>query len=230
MVKNLPANAGDVKDAGSIPGLGRSPGRGNGTPLQYFCLEKPMDRGAWWATVHGVAKSRIWLSIWAHSTGFWYRLMLGNKGQKRSQKNWNSEFSSFQVPMLRRPGDISSLLWLCLGILGCGVQGKIREQMSNHRSGYQSNRTQAPESSMAKLCHAYGWSDCSWQETSWGQGTPQQKFSVAGGWQELVTIRAGPKEANWVHQRHHYIDSYKAAVLNVSLLGYTRWMIFTWTI
>ena len=53
MVKNLPAYAGDL---GSIPGSGRSPGEGNGNPLQYSCLENPMDRGAWWATVHGVAE------------------------------------------------------------------------------------------------------------------------------------------------------------------------------
>ena len=49
-------------DPGSIPGSGRSPGEGNGNPLQYSCLENPMDRGAWWATVHGVAKSRTQLS------------------------------------------------------------------------------------------------------------------------------------------------------------------------
>ena len=47
---------------GSIPGLGRSPGEGNGSPLQYSCLEKPIDKGAWWATVHGVSKSRKGLS------------------------------------------------------------------------------------------------------------------------------------------------------------------------
>ena len=58
VVKNLPANAGDVREAGSIPGLGRSPGGGNGNPLQYSCLENPMDRGALWATVHRVAKSQ----------------------------------------------------------------------------------------------------------------------------------------------------------------------------
>jgi len=58
VVKNLPANAGDISDAGSIPGLGRSPGEGNGNPLQYSCLENSMDRRAWWATVHGVLKSR----------------------------------------------------------------------------------------------------------------------------------------------------------------------------
>ena len=47
VVKNLPANAGDIRDAGSIPGLGSSPGEGNGNPLQYSCQENPMDRGAW---------------------------------------------------------------------------------------------------------------------------------------------------------------------------------------
>ena len=55
MVKNPPAHTGD---AGSIPGLGRSPGEGNGNPLQYSCLESSMDRGAWLATVHGVTKSQ----------------------------------------------------------------------------------------------------------------------------------------------------------------------------
>ena len=58
-VKASACNAGDL---GSIPGSGRSPGEGNGNPLQYSCLENPMDVGAWWATVHGVAKSRIRLS------------------------------------------------------------------------------------------------------------------------------------------------------------------------
>ena len=53
VVKNLPANAGDV---GSIPGSERSPGEGNGSPLQYSCLENPMDRANWWATVHRVAR------------------------------------------------------------------------------------------------------------------------------------------------------------------------------
>ena len=57
VVKNPPASAGDITDKGSIPGLGRSPGGGNGNPLQYSCLENPMDRGAWWATVHGLAES-----------------------------------------------------------------------------------------------------------------------------------------------------------------------------
>ena len=56
VVKNLPANA-DVRDTGSIPGQGRSPGEGNGNTLQYSCLENSIDRGAWWATVHGAKES-----------------------------------------------------------------------------------------------------------------------------------------------------------------------------
>ena len=56
MVKSLPANAGDGRDAGLIPGSGRSPGEGNGSPLQYSCLENSMDREAWWATVYGVVR------------------------------------------------------------------------------------------------------------------------------------------------------------------------------
>ena len=57
VVKNPPANAGDVRDADLIPGLGRSLGGGHGNPLLYSFLENPLDRGAWWATVHGVTKS-----------------------------------------------------------------------------------------------------------------------------------------------------------------------------
>ena len=57
MVKNMPASAGDIRDVGLIPGLGRSPGGGHGNPFQYSCLENPLDRGAWQATIHRVAES-----------------------------------------------------------------------------------------------------------------------------------------------------------------------------
>ena len=57
VVQNLPANAGDIRDVGLIPGSGRSLGGGHGNPLQYSCLEHPMDRGAWWAIVHSITKS-----------------------------------------------------------------------------------------------------------------------------------------------------------------------------
>ena len=57
LVKNPPANAGDIRDMGPVPGLGRCPGGGHGNPLQYPCLENPMDRGAWWTAVLGIAES-----------------------------------------------------------------------------------------------------------------------------------------------------------------------------
>ena len=59
--KKLPTIAGDIRELGSVPGLGRSPGQGHGNPHQYSCLENPMDRGIWWTTVHRVTKSRIQL-------------------------------------------------------------------------------------------------------------------------------------------------------------------------
>ena len=62
MVENLPANARDARDAGSVLGLDRSPIEGNGSPFRYSCLENPIDRGAWHATVHGVTKSQTQLS------------------------------------------------------------------------------------------------------------------------------------------------------------------------
>ena len=65
-VKNPPANAGDGRDTGSIPELGRSPGAEDGNPLQYSRLENSMDRGSWRATVHGVAKSQTRLSVYTH--------------------------------------------------------------------------------------------------------------------------------------------------------------------
>ena len=73
LVQNPPGNAGDAGDSGSIPRSGRSPGVGNGNPLQYSFLGNPMDRGAWWATVHGVTKSQTWLSDWTcrHTQEIW---------------------------------------------------------------------------------------------------------------------------------------------------------------
>ena len=74
---NPPANAGDIRDAGFILGLGRSPGGRHGNPLQCSCLENPMDRGVWWVTVHGVTKNWTqlrWLSM--HSFLFWWLYLI----------------------------------------------------------------------------------------------------------------------------------------------------------
>ena len=76
MVKNPPASAGDVKDAGSIPGLGRSPGGGSGNPLQYSSLENPKDRGAWWAIIHSVAKSQTQLKRLSPHAKLLYNVVL----------------------------------------------------------------------------------------------------------------------------------------------------------
>ena len=70
VVKNLPANPGDIRDVGSTPGLGRVPGKKNDNPLQYSCLENFTKRGVWWAIVHGITKSPTQLSTHSHTKGY----------------------------------------------------------------------------------------------------------------------------------------------------------------
>ena len=93
LVKNPPANAGDIRDAGLIPGSERSPGGGHGNPLQYSCLENSMDRGAWWATVHCVIKN--WtclkqLSIHAHTISL-YSTSRSHMQSRNSDTNGESK-------------------------------------------------------------------------------------------------------------------------------------------
>ena len=95
VVKNLPANAGD---AGSVPGLGRSPGRGNGNPLQYSCLKKSCGRGAWRATVHGITESTDWVRAHTHLLNgsiemplFWsFFRMVTTEGSLVAWKGWQT--------------------------------------------------------------------------------------------------------------------------------------------
>ena len=87
MVKNLPASAGDTRDMGSIHGSGRSPGGGNGNPVQYYCLENPMDRRAWRATVHGVTES----DTGQHSTHIHMPLKAAMYGQQGGSWLYGSE-------------------------------------------------------------------------------------------------------------------------------------------
>ena len=82
MVNNSPANAGDIRDSGSVPELGKSPGGGHGSSLQYSCLENPMDGGVWQATVHGVTKSQTRLKPLNTGTNLQGRAWMG-RGKAR---------------------------------------------------------------------------------------------------------------------------------------------------
>ena len=99
-VKNPPANAGDIRDVSLIPGSGRSPGGGNGTPLQFYCLENPMDRGAWQATAHGVAQSRARLSDFTLINFYSSHISISRPFKQTNKKllavipNWSSSFKS----------------------------------------------------------------------------------------------------------------------------------------
>ena len=79
------ASARNAGDLGSIPGLGRSPGEGNGNPLQYSCLENSLDGGVWWATVHGVAKSRTWLSDFTFFLFFQFMVFVLQQAKQRPE-------------------------------------------------------------------------------------------------------------------------------------------------
>ena len=94
------ASACNAGDLGLIPGLGRSPGEGNGNPLQYSCLENPMDGGAWWATVHGVAKSRTRLS---HFT-FTFHFHAWEK-----EVATHSSVLAWRIPGTGEPGGLQSM-------------------------------------------------------------------------------------------------------------------------
>ena len=97
MIKSLPANAGDV---GWIPGLGRYPGEGNGNSLQYSCLGNPTDRGAWWAAVHGVSKSRTRLSDFTFTF---------HSGALEKEMATHSSVLAWRIPETEEPGRLPSL-------------------------------------------------------------------------------------------------------------------------
>ena len=106
LVKNPPADAGDLREAGSLSGSGRSPGEGNGNLLQYSCLENPVDRGVWWATAYGVAKSRTRLKWLSTKHAQWRIIKLG-RGHLEKSQIWATEISLFACRVW------TALLFLC---------------------------------------------------------------------------------------------------------------------
>ena len=116
MVKNPPPSAGDIRDLGSIPGPGRSPGGGHGNPLQCSCLENPMDRGAWRVMVHGVTKSWTRLKRLSTHAGesfrFWETVC--DKGKGKHHRLKLAEFFFFFSERGRRTEVVPNLLWSTL--------------------------------------------------------------------------------------------------------------------
>ena len=119
VVKNPPANAGDARDTGSLPGLGRSPGEGNDNPLRYSCLGNPMDRGAWQATVPGVTKNQTQLNDWTHTNRhqYWLTELLQSKGCV-STKSSQHIVGAPGVSWIPFPPSFSFISNLCRGFHG----------------------------------------------------------------------------------------------------------------
>ena len=111
VVKNLLAKAGDIRDMASVPGSGRSPGGGHGNPLQYPCLENPMDRGAWLATVRGVTESQTHL-------------------KRLSMHGWRQLTTNKGLEIVGWP----YYLWVCVSGAGCG-EGTQEESPVASRAG-----------------------------------------------------------------------------------------------
>ena len=105
MVKNLPANAGDIRDAGLIPRVGGSPGEGNGNSLQDSCLENPMDRGPWWATVHKVTKE---LDTTEH-THVYEHFSLASGTDSEKEMATHSSVLAWTIPGMGEPGGLLSM-------------------------------------------------------------------------------------------------------------------------
>ena len=112
-VKNPPANAGGTRDVCSIPGSGRSPGEGNGNLLQYSCLENSMDRGAWWAIVHRIAKSWTQLSTCTHREIIAYSVAPDISDNQ--MVNGCSKTGGGQITLVFEPREFSELILMQIG-------------------------------------------------------------------------------------------------------------------
>ena len=146
MVKNLPANAGGAADTGSILGSGRSPGGGNSNPLQYSCLGNPMDRGAWRATVYGVAKSRTRLRT--HS-----RNMPQMSFQRRINIKVNTQVSNRLRHTLRSILSLLTRVSPALSVLGSDWPWGVQRSRGAGVPSVHSTAQQWPSRAAHAFCH-----------------------------------------------------------------------------
>ena len=123
VVKNLSANAGDIRDSSSIPGSGRSPGGGHGNMLQYSCLENSMDRGAWWATVHGCHKESDvteWLTL-SQTLKFLLRLIRSFSCRWEPEEGAQADSHQMRAARISREESLCIIWRACLGQDGGGT-------------------------------------------------------------------------------------------------------------
>ena len=117
------------RDAGLIPESERSPGEGNGNPLQYSCLENPTDRGAWWATVHGDSRSRTWLST--HTLDIWLKVSTLAQIPNMSRYLLNSSFENVKISYQKIPLlTLSPFIFTCLFIWSSIIHSQCLEFFS----------------------------------------------------------------------------------------------------
>ena len=124
VAQRLKASACNARDLGSIPGSGRSPGEGNGNPLQYSCLENPMDGGAWWATVHGVAKSRTQVSDFTFTFRTWKQPRCSSTGEW-IKKLWYSYTMGYYLATKRNTFESVLMRWMNLEPI---IQSEVSEK------------------------------------------------------------------------------------------------------
>ena len=147
VVKNLPVNAGDIRDVDLIPGLGKSPGGGHGNPLQYSCLKNPMDRGAWQTTVHGVTKSWTWLKRLStqartHRTVWWALCKVPAVTPFHRLGDWGSERVS-DFPKLSQPRKAKCQTWILVYLIpsqchacSCDILSSLKSSTAEGRSSH----------------------------------------------------------------------------------------------
>ena len=167
IVKNLPANAGDIRDTGSIPGLGRSPGGGHGNPLQYSCLDNPMDRQAWQTIAHRVPKSRTRLKqLISHTRkGHYWPLSCSSQKLKKHLDQFHQQVLSIPSPKHKNTCWIYPLL--TLSSTTPLIKATIASQLDYHNNlQVELSRIHSPSPNWIFKCNLYVLKSLQWLSIS----------------------------------------------------------------